>query len=821
MATADPPFSDPHQRQPPNLDSVAQAEAHLARLERERQQTLARLQKLRTRESAASATAGPTSSEPSSLDAAEKVALFRRLFRGREDIYPRLWVNERTGKKGYAPACANEWMRGICEKPKVRCGECPNQAFIPVTDDVVLGHLRGRHVIGVYPLLPDETCWLLAADFDEQSWQEDLRAFAETSRAFGVPVTIERSRSGNGGHAWFFFAEPVSAGLARRMGCYLLTETMSRRHELSLKSYDRLFPSQDTMPRGGFGNLIALPLQFEARKRGNTLFLDEDLVPIADPWAHLLAIAPITRARVEKLAEKAAREGRVLGLPLPGAESDEDTAPWARAPSRPRRTLKLSGPLPAQVRGVSAQRIFVEKAGLPSPLITEIKRLAAFQNPQFYERQGMRLSTALVPRVISCAEESVLHVGLPRGCEVGLRDLLTLHGIALELRDERIDGNELRVSFDGRLTDVQEQAVAALRPHEIGVFVAPPGVGKTVVGVRMIAERARSALVLVHRKPLVDQWRSQLALFLGIPVKDVGRIGSGASKANGRLDVAMMQSLVRKGEVSDVVAGYGHVVVDECHHVSAVSFERILSETKARYVLGLTATPRRRDGQDLIVVMQCGPIRFRVGDRDPAAQFAFSRRLVVRDTGFRLPLDRPEPTIQDVYGLLVRDDARNRMIVADVRQALAEGRSPLVLTERREHLDVLAAGLRDTGVEVVALHGGLTTPARRAALELLTRPDAVRVIIATGRFAGEGFDDPRLDTLFLALPVSWRGTLVQYAGRLHRRHAAKTEVRVYDYVDRSVAVLGRMFERRLRGYRAIGYSADSPAEGATGQLLSV
>jgi superfamily II DNA or RNA helicase len=738
---------------------------------------------------------------------AEKLALFRRFFRGRDDVYPRLWENRRTGKKGYAPACGNEWVRGVCEKPRVRCGACPNRAFLPLTEEVLLGHLRGQHVIGVYPLLADETCWFLAADFDERTWRDDVRSFGDTCRDVGIAVTLERSRSGNGAHAWMFFSEPVAASMARRMGCYLLTETMSRRHVMSLASYDRLFPSQDTMPTGGFGNLIALPLQHEARKQGNTLFLDVDLEPYEDPWAYLRGLEPTCRAQVEEVAARAAREGRIVGLPLPSGEDEGEASPWVRPPSRPRRRARIEGPLPSPVHAVAAQRIFVEKAGLPSPLLNEIKRLAAFQNPQFYERQGMRLSTALTPRVIGCAEETTIHLGLPRGCAESLDGLLGEHGVKLSVRDERTEGSPLDVTFEGSLSELQQQAVEAMLQHDHGVVVAPPGAGKTVMGVHLVAQRARNTLVLVHRKPLLDQWRAQLALFLGIAPKEVGRIGAGQSRANGRLDVAMIQSLCRKGQVSDVVAQYGHVVVDECHHVSAVSFERVLAEAKARFVTGLTATLRRRDGHDPIVTMQCGPVRFRVDARDASALPAFPRRLHVRETTFRLDPAMPVPGIQQIYGLLVGDDARNELIIQDIQRSIRDGRSPLVLTERREHLDLLADRLRPAAPNVVVLHGGLGARDRKAEVARLTSlpRKEPHVVLATGRYAGEGFDDPRLDTLHLALPVSWRGTLIQYAGRLHRRHADKSEVRVYDYADRAVPVLARMFERRARGYRAMGY----------------
>ncbi len=478
---------------------------------------------------------------------AEKVALFRSLFRGREGVFPTRFVSKKTGKPGYAPACRNKFVRGVCELPKVKCGECPNQAFIPFDDAAVALHLTGRHVMGVYPLLEDDTCWFLAADFDESTWTEDVSAFVETCRRVGLPAAVERSRSGNGAHVWFFFSSPVQASSARKMGCYLITETMARRHQLSMDSYDRLFPSQDTMPRGGFGNLIALPLQHEPRQQGNSVFLDDQLKPYPDDqqWAYLASVSRIDPGTVDLIAREATRKGSVVGVPLAETLDEDDAAPWARLPSRTRKPVILTEPLPPKVHAVLAQKLFVEKSGLPSPLINQIKRLAAFQNPEFYKKQSMRLSTATTPRVIACAEDLPEHVGLPRGRQTALATLLREYGVSLEVEDERVSGEPLGFRFRGKLTAVQQKAVSALLEHDIGVFVSPPGVGKTVVGTYLVAERDCSTLVLVHRRPLLDQWLAQLSLFLGIEQKEIGQIGAGKKTGNGRLDVAMIQCAFR------------------------------------------------------------------------------------------------------------------------------------------------------------------------------------------------------------------------------------------------------------------------------------
>jgi superfamily II DNA or RNA helicase len=798
-------------------EELAGEEARLLELDEKRNRVRRRISDLRANllertpdgsGKAIAASAPGQTAQAVTLDSTGKLALFRKLFRGRPDVFPRRWVNVRKKTNGYSPACANEWVRGVCEKPRVKCGDCPSQAFLPVSDRVLLDHLQGRHVVGVYPLLEDETCWFLAVDFDKGQWQEDVAAFVATCGKMDLPAAVERSRSGDGAHVWFFFQAPVAAGTARKMGCFLITETMARRHELPLTSYDRLFPNQDTLPRGGFGNLIALPFQDGPRRNGNSLFVDGDWRPFPDQWGFLSSVRCLAPGDVDALAREASESGQVIGARwLDCHEEDKDDRPWTRTPSRRGPGRVVTGPLPEVVNAVLGQQLFVDRRDLPSPLLNQIKRIATFQNPEFYKKQAMRLSTALTPRVIGCAEDLPQHVGLPRGCLDGLVELLAENGVELRLEDRRTEGSPLVVQFRGRLTEVQDDALQALLEHDIGVLVAPPGAGKTVVGASLVARRGRSTLVLVHRTQLLDQWIAQLCVFLDRKTSEVGRIGGGTRRPNGSLDVAMIQSLVRRGEVDDLVAQYGHVVVDECHHVPAVSFEQVMREVKARYVTGLTATPRRRDGHHPILHFHLGPSRFTMELARLVGERPFVHRLIVRDTGFRLEAGARELGIQEVYRRLTEDRKRNEFILDDVIAALEEGRSPILLTERRDHLDYFAEHLRGVARNLIVMRGGMRAGDRRETLERLSSiPDSEeRMVLATGRFAGEGFDDARLDTLFLALPVSWKGTLVQYAGRLHRCHLGKTEVRVVDYVDRGVPMLARMFDRRLRGYRAMGY----------------
>ena len=783
------------------LNAIAQEENRLGQIDDERAAILERLGELRGRLSAIKVES--TLLEHSALSSTEKISLFRSLFSGRGDVFPKLWISKNGERKGYMPACSNDGSYSFCGKrktPRIKCSDCDHQTYIPVSDDVIREHLQGRQTIGVFPLLPDDTCRFLAVDFDKTCWQEDVAAFRETCSVLNLPVYIERSRSGNGAHAWFFFSEPVVAAIARSMGCYLITETMSRRHQLSMESYDRLFPSQDTMPRGGFGNLIALPLQGEPRKQGNSVFVDECFIPYPEQWSYLASVQRLTPHEVQEITDRAVHRGQVIGLRLPLGD-EEEQAPWKHPPSGRLPVQRIKGKLQKKITAVLAQRIFVEKKGLPASLINRIKRLAAFQNPEFYKKQKMRLSTHNTPRVIACFEELPEHVALPRGCLDALQELLAEHGTGLAIDDKRQSGAPTALSFHGALTDMQQQTVAELIRHDIGIFVAPPGSGKTVVGAYMAAARNCSTLVLVHRKPLLDQWVAQLSRFLDLPAKSIGTIGAGKSKPTGVLDVAMMQSLVRKDEVADLVADYGQIIVDECHHLPAFSFERVLSEVKAKYVVGLTATPYRRDGQQPIIHLQCGPTRFSLNRKKQATDEAFTRRLILRETGFTVPETDSAPTIQGLYARLASDRQRNGLILDDIRNALKDGRSPILLTERKDHLEFFAAELRETVKHLVVLQGGMGAKQRRKVMEHLASipDDEERLILATGRYIGEGFDDARLDTLFLAMPFSWKGILVQYVGRIHRLHPGKDEVRVYDYVDGAVPMLAKMHEKRMKG----------------------
>jgi superfamily II DNA or RNA helicase len=737
--------------------------------------------------------------------ARQRIALFRSLFRGREDVYARRW--EKSDRSGYSPAAAKDWKAIQRSRPEDRKRvERETRRFFPITDAVIESHLLGNETIGIYPLLPDETCWFIAADFDKKTWEYDSLAFLESCQELEVPAYRERSRSGKGGHIWIFFDHALPAVAARKLGCAILTRTMERRHQIGLDSYDRFFPNQDTMPKGGFGNLIALPLQRLPRKAGNSIFINAELEPYPDQWQFLASITKMAANAVEEIVAKAQRRGDLIGVRM--SLTDEDVQdPWAAPPSRKRQEKPIAGPLPRTVEVVRANLVYVEKKGLPPAMLDRLLRLAAFQNPEFYKAQAMRLSTYDKPRVIACGQDVPLHVAVPRGCLAEVLALLSAHKIRPEVRDERYQGVPLDVTFQGRLRSSQEEAVAQIVEHDDGILCAPTAFGKTAVGAWLVAKRGVNTLIVVHRQQLLDQWVERLAMFLNLPAKSIGQIGGGKSARTGIVDVAVIQSLYRKEQVKDLVAEYGQVIVDECHHISAFTFEQVMRQVKAKYVVGLTATPTRKDGHHPIIYMQCGPVRFSMSARTMTESTPFEHRVIPRPTDFRLPSEPAQVGIQEIYAALVTDAARNEMIDRDVIAAVESGRCPLLLTGRKEHLDYFEAKLAGCANHVFVLKGGMGKKQRRtiaAALAAVPESES-RVILATGSYIGEGFDDSRLDTLFLAMPISWKGTLQQYVGRLHRLHDGKKVVQVYDYVDNGVLMLARMYERRLKGYAAIGY----------------
>lgn len=759
------------------------------------------------------------------LSLQEKIDLFRGLFKGREDVFARRWYSRATGKAGYQPVCSNEWDFQLCNKKKFKCAECPNRQFSSLTDEDCYKHLSGkdedgRDVIGVYAIMDDNTCNFLCADFDdkncEHGYQEDVRAFIGVCKQWLIPYSIERSRSGKGAHVWIFFESPVAAMKARRLGNAILTEAMNQDVGVSFKSYDRFIPNQDFLPDGGFGNLIALPLQGKARKNGNSVFVDDNFQPYTDQWAYLQNVKKLSETILDEIVRK-------LGNTQPMGELSKtsESKPW-ELPVAPQISPMDFG---SALSIIKSNMLYVPLKEVPAKVLNHFKRMASFKNPEFYSHQAMRLSTYSIPRIISCAEITDEYLGVPRGCEGAIRNFLQENGAEATWIDKTNHGQSITATFNGTLKEEQSWAVDCLCAESNGVLSATTAFGKTVTAIGMIAKLKVNTLILVHTKALLDQWKRELEKFLIVeyepkeqvrkrgkkkPFSPIGTLCSTGDSLHGIIDVAIMQSCINDNEVKPLVRNYGMVIVDECHHVSAVSFEQILKTVNAQNVYGLTATPTRKDGHQPIIFMQCGPIKYNADAMSQIRSQSFERLLVPRFTPYRALTDDKQNYAQTIQQLS-EDEFRNQMIVKDVCEALKEGRSPIILTNLTTHVSVLAELLKPHCQNVITLVGSESAKEKRQKQERLLGISATdpMVIVATGKYVGEGFDCPRLDTLFLTLPVSWKGIVAQYAGRLHREYEGKKEVLIYDYVDIHVPVCEVMYRRRLKGYAAIGYSIRS------------
>ncbi|MGG1674283.1 TOTE conflict system archaeo-eukaryotic primase domain-containing protein [Neobacillus sp. NRS-1170] len=719
----------------------------------------------------------------------EKIQLFKSLFKGRTDVFANRWESK-DGRSGYTPACDFEWQKPICQKPQLKCSACQHRKLIPLTDQVLYNHLSGEKTVGLFPLLHDETCFFLALDFDKQNWKQDVLAFVSECKNAKIPAYVERSRSGNGAHIWIFFSEKIPAVLARNLGVHLLTKTLEKRHQIGVDSFDRMFPNQDTLPRGGFGNLIALPLQLHSKNKGNSVFVDENFVPYPDQWLFLSSIEKIDKPKILSVIDK-----------LMYVQVKEEIK---------------NMPVPDKVNVTIKNGIFIKKQGIPSFIISKMMTLATIKNPEFYKAQSRRMSTNGMQRSISCFDEDSEYLILPRGCFEEVQKLFTEHSIEMEIVDESYAGENIQVNFGGQLTSQQDEALIELLKHNNGTLAAATGFGKTVTAAALIAKRKTNTLIIVNRTQLIQQWSESLSAFLQVSIQEIGLIGGGKRKITGKIDVATIQSLNFKGELKSFITQYGMIIVDECHHISAFSFEKVLKQVRTKFVYGLTATPIRKDGLHPIILMQCGPIRYKTDAKIQAKIRPYNHKLIPRYTNFR----SSSTDIKEIYQVISSDESRIQLLFDDVLKELDNQRSPIILTERIEHLENLVKKFKGFAKNIIVLSGKMMKKEQRNELDRLAKiPDnEERLIIATGKYIGEGFDDPRLDTLFLAMPISWKGTLQQYVGRLHRLHANKQEVKVYDYVDIHVPVLKSMFDKRLNGYKSMGYVSVNEKSDASEQM---
>ena len=763
------------------------------------------------------------------------------MFKGRRDVYSLRSgkPNAKTGKHGYYTQCDNFWKAGLCGKKdgkNTKCQSCPNQKYKPLTGDVIYAHLTGvkedcSDVVGLYPVWPDETCNYLVFDFDNHDessnsvkWQEEANALRAICADNEVPCLVERSRSGKGAHVWMFFEKAINIKKARLFGAALLDKGAESVNQQSFDTYDRMIPAQNKLPEGGLGNLVALPLQGRAVKNGNSVFVDEKWQPYHDQWSVLKNTGKLSETFID---EKLSSWGNKYSISsntdneIPGQISIDET-PWENSIKFERSDTK------GTVRIVLADKAYVDKTDIKPRLQNKIRRLAAYNNPEYFKNQGMGISTFGIPRIVYSGEDTEQFIAIPRGCLNKLCKNLKSSNIDYSVEDKRNTGKEINVSFAGELYPEQQDAVNSLTGHDFGVLAAATGFGKTVVGSYLISERKVNTLILVHNNEIMQNWINDLERFLVIKedypqymtktgrVKTrkslIGRLTGAHNSMTGIIDVAMVTSLGSGDSIKPFVKDYGMVIMDECHHGAAESIEAVLSKVNAKYVYGLTATVKREDGKDKTVLMQFGPVRFRFTAKDKIRLQGMEHILEPRFTP--IISTKEKLTLNEAYEIVVNSDFRNSLIASDIEACIKQGHTPLVLSKRKAQIDVLFEKVKDKADHVLVLTGGKKQSERKELRERLgsISESESLIVLATGQYIGEGFNCSRLDMLFLAMPIAWDGNVEQYTGRLNRSHDGKNRVTVIDYVDHHIEMFANMYNKRLRTYKRIGYELSQDVE---------
>lgn len=768
------------------------------------------------------------------FDVTDKIAsdFFMMFCRGRKDVYDLRYTNPKTGKNGYYSQCFNRWDRGchIQKKDGVRCKDCELRAYKPVTLPLIKAHMNGtdpngNDVVAIYPMLENNLCQLLVFDFDnhakgaeqedyaniDDGWKEEINALRRICKNLDVDAVVERSRSGRGAHLWIFFKEMVPARLARRFGFALLEKGAESVNLKSFKYYDRMIPTQDALPEGGLGNVIALPLQGMALKSGNSAFIDENWNAYEDQLNVLAGTRRLTRQGIEDYLSLWYSTGSI-------SEDNGTDAPWDK------NSEIEAGSVKGVVRIVLADRIYIDSTGMSNKTKRQLRRMATFSNKQYFQNQAMDMPNYDESRFIYLGSDEGKYIVLPRGLREEILKKFDNAGISYKIEDKRTKGQELNISFRGELRESQIPAVETMLENETGILHAATAFGKTVVCCDMIARRGISTLILVDRADLMNQWIKRLEEFLDIDEELpeyqtktgrtrkrkslIGNLQGAHDTLTGIVDVAMIRSLKKKDGFHPKLKEYAQVYFDECHHAASDSAIEVLQEINAKYVYGVTATPKRGDGKEKINEFLPGPIRYRFTAKDRAEEQNINHLVYPRFTRTVKPHHLSKtPYGNDAYELIRNNDVRDEQIIRDVADCVQAGRTPVVLTKYVDHAKKLSERLKTYADRLILLTGANGTKARRAQVEELNKVDNSDslILVGTGSLLGEGFDFPRLDTLFMATPVSGENVVEQYVGRLNRDYDGKENVIVYDYVDSHIPKFDKMYSARMKAYKKIGY----------------
>ena len=768
------------------------------------------------------------------FDVTDKIAsdFFMMFCRGRKDLYDLRYTNPKTGKNGYYTQCFNRWDRGchIQKKDGVRCKDCELRAYKPVTLPLIKAHMNGtdpngNDVVAIYPMLENNLCQLLVFDFDNHAkgaeqedyaniddrWKEEINALRRICKNLDVDAVVERSRSGRGAHLWIFFKEMIPARLARKFGFALLEKGAESVNLKSFKYYDRMIPTQDALPEGGLGNVIALPLQGMALKSGNSAFVDENWNAYEDQLKVLAGTRRLTRQEIDDYLSLWYSTGFT-------SEDNGTDAPWDK------NSEIEAGSVKGVVRIVLADRIYIDSSGMSNKTKRQLRRMATFSNKQYFQNQAMDMPNYDESRFIYLGSDEGKYIVLPRGLREDILKKFDNAGISYKIEDKRTQGRELNISFKGELRESQIPAVETMLNNETGILHAATAFGKTVVCCDMIARRGISTLILVDRADLMNQWIKRLDEFLDIDEELpeyqtktgrtrkrkslIGNLQGAHDTLTGIVDVAMIRSLKKKDGFHPMLKEYAQVYFDECHHAASESAIEVLQEINAKYVYGVTATPKRGDGKEKINEFLLGPIRYRFTAKDRAEEQNIDHLVYPRFTRTVKPHHLSKtPYGNDAYELIRNNDVRDEQIIRDVADCVQAGRTPVVLTKYVDHANKLSERLKKYADRLILLTGANGTKARRAQVEELSKVDDSEslILVGTGSLLGEGFDFPRLDTLFMATPVSGENVVEQYVGRLNRDYDGKENVIVYDYVDSHIPKFDKMYAARLKAYKKIGY----------------